>query len=140
MKIRKFQDTDANELVRILVSNGQYSRPSVEGPDAMRRVARCEAAVFLVAEENGKPVGLIRAVYDGSRAMIHLLSVDPKFHGLGIGTKLVDAAINKLVKMGASSVSVTATEKSAGFWRKKGFKKLPVFLMLNTLEETLLGS
>ena len=32
----------------------------------MRRVARCSAAVFLVAEVDTEPMGFIRAVYDGS--------------------------------------------------------------------------
>ena len=43
----------------------------------MRRVAACTATVFLLAEVQGQPQGFIRAVYDDSRALIHLLSVHP---------------------------------------------------------------
>jgi ribosomal protein S18 acetylase RimI-like enzyme len=135
VNIRKFRDSDINDLVKILELNMQYGSPLVEGPDAMRRVARCQAAVVLVAEENGTPVGFIRAIYDGSRALIHLLSVNPKFQRKGIGSQLVDAAIFELVKRGAPSISVTVTEESVGFWEKKDFKRLPVFLMLKTLKE-----
>ena len=57
----------------------------------MQRVAACEAAIFLVAEVDGMARGLIRGIYDGSRAMIHLLSVHPDAHGQGIGKALVES-------------------------------------------------
>jgi ribosomal protein S18 acetylase RimI-like enzyme len=67
--------------------------------------------------------------------MIHLLSVHPEFQGKGVGSKLLDAAILELRKRGAPSTSVTVTDDSAGFWEKRGFKKLPVFLMLRMLDK-----
>ena len=89
MIIRNFAHSDSVELVGILKVNDQYARPEVEGPDSMKRVANCEAAVFLVAEVEGRPRGFIKAVYDGSRAMIHLLSVHPDTQNQGIGKGLV---------------------------------------------------
>jgi GNAT superfamily N-acetyltransferase len=135
VRIREFQKSDAEALVTILKLNMQYAYPEVEGSDAMLRVSRCPSALFLVAEESVCPVGFIKAVYDGSRAMIHLLSVHPEFQGKGVGSKLLDAAILELRKRGAPSISVTITDDSAGFWEKRGFKKLPVFLMLRMLDK-----
>ena len=135
MRIREFQKSDAQALVTILKLNKQYAYPEVEGSEAMLRVSRCPSALFFVAEENVSPVGFIKAVYDGSRAMILLLSVRPEFQGKGVGSRLLDAAILELRKRGAPSVSVTLTDDSAGFWEKRGFKKLPVFLMLKMLDE-----
>ena len=89
--IRPFVERDADRLVDILTRNGQFGHPDVEGTAAMRRVASCDAAVFLVAEVDGQPEGLVRAVYDGSRALIHLLSVNPSAQGRGIGRSLVSA-------------------------------------------------
>ncbi len=51
----------------------------------MRRVGLCSAAVFLCAEIDNKVAGCIRATYDGARAIIHLLSVDPQFQNQNIG-------------------------------------------------------
>jgi N-acetylglutamate synthase-like GNAT family acetyltransferase len=130
LTIRSFWPCDSGSIVEILERNGQYGYPNIEGPEAMERVAQCDAAVLLVAETNSKVVGCIRVTYDGSRAMIHLLSVHPQYHRLGIGTKLVASVIQILTTKGAPTVSVTATESSRGFWDKLGFKKLPVFLML----------
>jgi ribosomal protein S18 acetylase RimI-like enzyme len=129
-RTRPFRDDDALPLVEILKRNNQFEYPSVEGVEAMQRVGRCPAAVFLVAELEGNPVGLIRAVYDGSRAVVHLLSVDPDHQHRGIGSELVDQVVAELGRRGARTFSVTASEPSAKFWEKKGFTRLPVFLML----------
>lgn len=128
--IRPFTETDTARLVAILQYNGQYHYPEIEGPAAMRRVAACEAAVFLVAEVAGQPQGFIRAVYDGLRALIHLLSVHPDFQHGGIGQALVEAVGTEMQRRGAPSVSVTVTEGSARFWEQQGFIPVPVSLML----------
>jgi N-acetylglutamate synthase-like GNAT family acetyltransferase len=130
--IRPFEAKDADCLVEILKLNQQYSYPDVDGPEAMLRVAKCDAAVFLVAETDSRAVGCIRATYDGARAMIHLLSVHPEYQNHGIGTKLVKAAIKELKARGAPTVSVTVTDASKGYWDKLGFEQIPSFLMLKT--------
>jgi ribosomal protein S18 acetylase RimI-like enzyme len=131
-EIRPFRDEDSAALVEILRVNGQYDYPDVEGPDAMKRVSRCGAAVFLVAVVNGVVRGLVRGVYDGSRAMIHLLSVHPEFQDGGIGAALVDAAWEELKTRGATGISATVGENSFGFWQRQGFRRLPIFLVLRT--------
>ena len=134
VQIREFKESDIPRLVEILQLNGQYSYPHVEGPESMRRVAECEAAVFLVAEVAGTPCGFIRAIFDGSRALIHLLSVDPDCQRRGIGSALFNAVCSELACRGAPTVSVTVNEQSAVFWEKKGFKRLQVFLMLKEID------
>lgn len=134
VSIRKFTAEDAESLVKILKLNKQYYSEEVEGVGSMIRVSNCDAAVFLVAHIDKKPCGFVKAIYDGSRAMIHLLSIHPSYQGMGIGSKLVDEVINELKNRGAPSISVTVTEKSSSFWEKEGFEKLPVFLMLKTFK------
>ena len=133
VRIRPFVERDAEQLVDILTRNGQFGHPEVEGMAAMRRVASCEAAVFLVAEIDGQPEGLVRAVYDGSRALIHLLSVSPSSQRQGVGRALVNAVQIELRRRGAPTVSVTVTDASAAFWKKQGFDALPVYLMLKSI-------
>jgi N-acetylglutamate synthase-like GNAT family acetyltransferase len=100
----------------------------------MLRVAKYDAAAFLVAINGDKVVGCIRAVYDGSRAIIHLLSMHPDYQKHGTGTKLVKSAVAELKRRGAPTVSVTVTNASMGYWVKLGFKTLPVHLMLRTID------
>lgn len=135
INIRPFIENDASHLADILKLNGQYDYPEIECPDAMKRVAECSAAVFLVAEVYNHPVGFVKATYDGSRAFIHLISIHPGFQKKGTGTLLLNHVSDELRKRGASGTLVSVTEESAAFWEKHGFKRLPVFLMLKEFEK-----
>jgi N-acetylglutamate synthase-like GNAT family acetyltransferase len=132
--VRPFRESDIHDLIEILELNDQYGNPEVDGPEAMKRVAKCNAAIFLVAETEKEPCGFIRGVYDGSRALIHLLSVHPDHQDSGVGSILVDAISAEFLHQGAPTVSVTVTEQSVAFWKKKGFRRVPVFLMLKNLK------
>jgi len=128
---RDFELSDLDEVVEILRLNGQYSCPKVDGPEAMKRVKACEAAVFLIYEMEGRAVGVVRGNYDGSRAMIHQLSVHPHCQRRGIGTALVEAIVERFQQMGAPTVSATVIERSLPFWQKLGFRKTSAFIVGN---------
>ena len=131
MLIRDFQLTDRDEIVEILKLNNQYGFPEVDGPEAMKRVKACSAAVFLVCEIDGRVVGVVRGNYDGSRAIVHQLSVHPAYQKQGRGTALVKEIVNRFRQMGAPTVSATVTEESLPFWQKVGFRKTKVLLAGN---------
>jgi len=129
--IRDFELDDADDVVEILKLNNQYGFPVVDGPEAMKRVKTCSAATFLVCEIDGKVVGVVRGNYDGSRAIIHQLSVHPQYKRHGIGTALVKEIVKKFQKRGAPTVSATIIDEGLGFWQKLGFRKTRVFLVGN---------
>jgi N-acetylglutamate synthase-like GNAT family acetyltransferase len=131
MLIRDFDFADIKEIVEILKSNNQYGFPEVDGPEAMKRVKACNAAVFLVCEMEGKIVGVTRGTYDGSRAIIHQISVHPAHQRKDIGTALVNEIVKKLKQMGAPTISATVTDQSLPFWQRVGFKKTKAFLVGN---------
>ncbi len=131
MLIRGFQLADIDEIVEILKLNSQYSFPEVDGPEAMKRVKACNAAVFLVCEIEGKAVGVVRGNYDGSRAIIHQLSVHTAHQRQGIGTALVKEIVKRFKQMEVPTVSATITEGSLPFWQKVGFRKTKAFLVGN---------
>jgi N-acetylglutamate synthase-like GNAT family acetyltransferase len=129
--IRDFQLTDRDEIVEILKLNNKYGFPEVDGPEAMKKVKACSAAVFLVCEIDGRVVGVVRGNYDGSRAIIHQLSVHPAYQRRGLGTALVREIVKKFQQMGAPTVSAMVTERSLPFWQKVGFRKTNIFLVGN---------
>ena len=129
--IRDFQLNDTYQIVEILKLNKQYGFPEVDGPEAMRRVKACDAAVFLVCEMDGRVVAVARGNYDGSRAIIHQLSVHPAYQRRGIGTALVEEIMKRFQQMGAPTGSATVIEESLPFWQKVGFGKTKVFLVVN---------
>jgi len=122
MVIRDFRPEDVDALVDILRANQQYGHPDIDGPDAMLRVHRCIAAEFLVAEEEGQVVGMVRGTYDGSRAVIYLASVHPNHQRRGIGRALVQEIARRFRDRGAGSIAVIVPG-DAGFWQKLSFRQ-----------------
>lgn len=136
LTIRPFKPEDIPVLEGILHRNSQLWHPEVEGGAAMLRFAAHQGAVFLVAEATiptepaPRPIGLGRGVYDGSRAVVHLLSVDPEWQRCGVGTALLRALRQGLQSLGAPTVSATVGAASVGFWEKQGFKDTGVNVYL----------
>jgi len=122
MEIRDFRPEDVEALVNILKANQQYGHPDIDGPEAMLRVHQCEAAQFLVAEQKGQVVGMIRGTYDGSRAVIYLASVHPGHQRQGIGRALVTAIAQRFRDRGAGSISVIVPGDLA-FWKTMNFRQ-----------------
>ncbi len=122
MQIRDFRPDDADALVDILKANQQYGHPDIDGPEAMLRVHQCTAAEFLVAEVEGKVVGMIRGTCDGSRAVIYLASVHPAYQRRGIGRALVQEIARRFKERKAVSISVIVPG-DADFWKKMNFRQ-----------------
>jgi predicted N-acetyltransferase YhbS len=136
MQIRDFHPSDAETLVNILKANQQYGHPEIDGPEAMQRVHDCQAAEFLVAEQEGQVVGLIRGTYDGSRAVIYLASVHPAHQRQGIGRSLVQEIAQRFKGRGAGSISVIVPG-DAGFWKKLGFRQTTRVMQAFPIDEVL---
>ncbi|MFD2178570.1 GNAT family N-acetyltransferase [Veronia pacifica] len=132
IKLRDFIESDGDILESILIENGQFDYPEVEDKHSMKRVSQCDGAVFIVAEVEGKVAGFTKGFYDGSRAQIQLVSVSHTLKSNGIGTKLIEELVKRFKLKGASTVSVLNLEKTSVFWRKQGFEKLPVHMMLRS--------
>lgn len=136
MLVRDFKAEDAETLVEILKANQQYGHPEVDGPEAMLAVHKCVAAEFLVAEKGGKAVGLIRGVFDGSRAIIYLASVHPDVQRQGIGKALLREITCRFKERGAKSISVTIPGDAA-FWKRFGFRQTTRVMSAYPIDEVL---
>ena len=122
MLIRDFVPADCDQLVEVLKANLQFGHPEIDGPEAMLRVCDCDAAEFLIAEEDGCAVGLIRGVFDGSRAIVNVVSVHPEYQCRGIGTALVSEIARRFKAKGANNLSVVAAG-NLDLLKKLGFKQ-----------------
>ena len=79
-----------------------------------------------VAEEDGKIIGVIIAGNDGRRGYIYHTAVHPDHRHQGIGTKLVDAALEALNSVGINKVALVVfsrNEDGNAFWEKIGFSE-----------------
>ena len=136
MLVRDFKTQDSDALVEILKANQQYGHPELDGPEALRAVQNCIAAEFLVAEENGKPIGLMRGVFDGSRAIIYLASVHRDYQRQGIGTALLHEITLRFKERGAKAISVTIPGDPS-FWKRFGFRQTTRVMSAYPIDEVL---
>lgn len=77
-----------------------------------------------VAIDNNIIVGVIMVGNDGRRGYIYHTSVHPEYRKQGIGRKLVDTALDSLLKLGINKVALVVFDRNkAGneFWEKMGF-------------------
>jgi len=96
-----------------------------DSPENMKLfLARNPGFSFLGFAED-KMVGTILSGHDGRRGFIYHLAVAPDFRGRGIGTQLVQLALNKLNQAGMEKVHLFVLQENlAGqrFWERMGFK------------------
>lgn len=89
----------------------------------LRFLARNPETVF-VAEEGGRVAGVLLAGSDGRRGYIYHAGVRPEFRGRGIGTALVEAALEKLRALGITKVGLLVfrnNDAGSRFWEARGF-------------------
>jgi transitional endoplasmic reticulum ATPase len=136
MLIREFVPADCEPLVEVLKANLQFGHPELDGPEAMLRICDCDAAEFLVAEEDGRAVGLIRGIFDGSRAIVHVISVHPGYQRRGIGTALVSEIAKRFKAKGANNLSVVAAG-NLDLLKKLGFKQTIRIMTAYPIDEVI---
>ena len=79
-----------------------------------------------VAEENGSLIGVIMAGSDGRRGYIYHTAVDSNFRRRGIGTKLVQTALDALKELGIIKTALVVFGRNAAgnaFWERLGFNQ-----------------
>lgn len=77
-----------------------------------------------VAEKDNKIIGVILCGNDGRRGYIHHTAVSVSERKRGVGTALVDAAVNALKREGINKAALVVFSKNElgnSFWEKRGF-------------------
>lgn len=79
-----------------------------------------------VAVEGDEYVGVILSGHDGRRGYIYHAAVEPGYRGKGIGSQLVDRALEALKEEGINKVALVvfkANEIGNAFWDAVGFEE-----------------
>ena len=105
--IRPFAMADYEAVYALWQSAGPgvRLRPSDAPTEVAKKLGR-DADLFLVAEMDGRVVGVIIGAWDGRRGWLHHLAVAGACRGMGIGSALVREVENRLRAKGCLKVNL----------------------------------
>ena len=95
-----------------------------DSKDGIARYLDRNPETCFIAEEDNEVVGVILAGNDGRRGYIYHTAVNPSLRNQGIGTALVQAAMEALHSLGINKVALVVFSKNEDgntFWEKTGF-------------------
>lgn len=91
--------------------------------DWMRFLNASEGGCF-VAEADGKVRGTVTTIaYEKRLAWVGMVLVDPEDRGKGVGTKLLEIAIESLINAKIASIKLDATPQGKPIYEKLGFQR-----------------
>ena len=131
MKIRKFETSDTEDVVKVWDKSGLLHSPN-DPYEEIRNKSEFQVDLFLVGEINGKLMATIMVGYEGRRGWINSLCVLPEYQGNGYGKELVRYGVELLRLLGAPKVNILIrpnNSKVKAFYEKLGFETEDAILM-----------
>ena len=100
-----------------------------EGDDreTIRRFLQRNPGLSRIATVGSLPVGAVLCGHDGRRGYIYHLAVDPAYHGLGIGRRLIAECLEGLKRAGLERANILVAKdnpRGLEFWRRTGWEDL----------------
>jgi ribosomal protein S18 acetylase RimI-like enzyme len=98
---------------------------STDDPIGVHALLARDPEALLVAKLDGRVVGTLIVGWDGWRAGLYRLAVDPSLRRRGIGGSLVREAERRLSDIGARRVAAVVIgehDHAVGFWRAMGYE------------------
>jgi AAA+ superfamily predicted ATPase/GNAT superfamily N-acetyltransferase len=111
--IRDFDASDLDEAVRVWTDSGEGSGPSLfPVVEVIEALGGGEPAVVAMAD--GRVVGTCVARVTGERAWVLRIAIDPGWRRQGIGSALLRALEQRLLRMGVRRIAALLTEGATG--------------------------
>ena len=126
MQIRNFNIDDYDEVYKLWTSTPGMGLNDID--DSMSGIEKYlfrNPDTCFVAVISGKIAGIILSGHDGRRRYIHHTAVPTEHRNKGIGSALVDAALEALRAEGINKVALVVFAKNAlgnSFWENRGFQ------------------
>jgi ribosomal protein S18 acetylase RimI-like enzyme len=121
-------DPDPTEILQIMALYQMadwWGKEDGERGDLVRRLV-LGSHCFLVVVEDDTIVGMGRAISDGvNDAYIQDVTVIPRLRHQDIGTRIVEAIVQRLHQDGLRWIGLIAADHSHEFYKKLGFMVMP---------------
>ena len=125
MNIRVMKISDYEQVYNMWLSCVGMGFNNVDdSKEGIEKFLKRNPTSCFVAIEDDIVVGAVIAGNDGRRGYIYHLAVNPKYRNKGIGTTLVNNAMNALENLGINKVALLTfkrNEVANAFWEKQGF-------------------
>jgi len=133
MIIRKFRAQDTREVAKIIKETFQKYNHADGSKEAIRKyVERFEedklsaltdslqkGRIVLIAEDNGRIMGVVR----GDENRVSNLFVDGRYHGRGIGRRLIDEFEKKAREFGSDYINIKSSLYAVPFYQHMGYTR-----------------
>lgn len=125
MMIQEYTNYIEKDVLPLYASVGWTAY--TDHPDTLRE-GFSHSLLTLAAYENDRLVGLIRLVGDGvTVVLIQDLLVLPEYQRKGIGSRLLQAALDRFSHVRQIQLVTDQTEKNISFYQSQGFEALSQF-------------
>ena len=115
----QYEEGEILSLYRAVGWSNYYRNPE------MLRNAFANSLCTLGAWEDGKLIGIIRAVGDGySSVLIQDILVYPEYQRRGVGSGLIQAVLVRYAGVYQIQLATDNTEKTKAFYRSQGFRPM----------------
>ena len=121
-RLMTIDDYEAAYDLWIKCGNGLNDKD--DSREGIEKYLKRNPATSFVAVCEGKVVGVILCGHDGRRGIIQHACVSPDVRREGVGSKLVNLALDALKAEGINKVLLVAFKKNEGgnaFWESQGF-------------------
>jgi len=115
---------DYDEVYAIWVACHNGLNTTDDSKEGIAKYLKRNPSTSFVATENGHVVGVILCGHDGRRGFIQHMSISPSARRKGIGSKLVELALDALRKEDIKKVALVAfktNDLGNAFWEAQGF-------------------
>jgi N-acetylglutamate synthase len=127
--IRRFVMSDYGPVLRLWREAGLPSRPhGRDARESLERELEMGLAEFLVAESDGRLVGVVLGTHDGRKGWVNRLAVSPAHRGRGLGRSLVQEVEARLAERGIEVIAClieVPNTSSMSFFRHLGYSAAP---------------
>ena len=125
MTIREMQLADYESVYQLWTqTTGMGLRSLDDSKEGITKFLARNPMTNFVACNNGTIIGVVLSGHDGRRGYIYHAAVDVSCRGQGIGTRLVDTALDALRNEGINKVALVVFENNTignEFWTSIGF-------------------
>ena len=123
MKIRKYQDSDKEALIRLWRQVFPDEPPHNEPETVIAEKLRIDDLIFVV-EENDELLGACMAGYDGHRGWLYSVGVAAEYRRKSVGKDLISHVLSSLKEMGCRKVNIqirAGNDTAENFYKSIGF-------------------